>query len=97
MQVADVLRGQLGSLEATGTEGVSPLIETLVRLTDPADHAPVQDEATSVVWGMPGTLARAGLADRQLPLAEIVAEIMRIVSAPRARTVPAEATRGAPR
>ncbi len=27
-----------------------------------------QDEATSVVWGMPGYVARAGLADRVLPL-----------------------------
>ena len=29
----------------------------------------VQDEATSVVWGMPGFVARAGLADAALPLA----------------------------
>src|SRR5262249_31812025 len=28
----------------------------------------VQDESTSVVWGMPGFVARAGLADRVLPL-----------------------------
>ena len=31
----------------------------------------VQDEASSVVWGMPGFVARAGLADRVLGLAEI--------------------------
>ena len=30
-----------------------------------------QDEATSVVWGMPGQVARAGLADRVLPLDEL--------------------------
>jgi two-component system chemotaxis response regulator CheB len=30
-----------------------------------------QDEETSVVWGMPGAVARAGLATRCLPLAEI--------------------------
>ena len=36
----------------------------------------VQDEATSVVWGMPGFVARAGLADRVLPLREIVPEIL---------------------
>jgi len=30
-----------------------------------------QDEATSVVWGMPGFVARAGLADRVLPLGEV--------------------------
>jgi two-component system chemotaxis response regulator CheB len=35
-----------------------------------------QDEATSVVWGMPGFVARAGLADRVLPLAEVGPEIV---------------------
>lgn len=30
-----------------------------------------QDEATSVVWGMPAAAARTGLAERVLPLAEI--------------------------
>lgn len=34
-------------------------------------HVVVQDEATSVVWGMPGAVATAGLADEILPLAEI--------------------------
>jgi len=36
-----------------------------------------QDEATSVVWGMPGAVANAGLADSVLPLQEIVPEIVR--------------------
>ncbi|MCB9915661.1 MAG: chemotaxis response regulator protein-glutamate methylesterase [Planctomycetes bacterium] len=35
----------------------------------------VQDEATSVVWGMPGFVARNGLADAVLPLAEIAGEL----------------------
>jgi two-component system chemotaxis response regulator CheB len=39
----------------------------------------VQDEATSVVWGMPGFVARAGLADKVLPLKEIAGEIVRRV------------------
>lgn len=30
-----------------------------------------QDQATSVVWGMPGAVAEAGLADQILPLADI--------------------------
>ena len=34
----------------------------------PAAQVVVQDEATSVVWGMPGAVARAGLADAVLPL-----------------------------
>jgi two-component system chemotaxis response regulator CheB len=38
-----------------------------------------QDEATSVVWGMPGHVARAGLADRVLPLSLIADEIGRRV------------------
>lgn len=39
----------------------------------------VQDEASSVVWGMPGYVARAGLADRALPLDELAVEITRRV------------------
>jgi two-component system chemotaxis response regulator CheB len=37
----------------------------------------VQDEASSVVWGMPGLVARSGLADKILPLDQIGAEIVR--------------------
>ncbi len=37
----------------------------------------VQDEASSVVWGMPGFVAKAGLADKILPLHQIGAEIVR--------------------
>jgi two-component system, chemotaxis family, protein-glutamate methylesterase/glutaminase len=40
----------------------------------------VQDEASSVVWGMPGFVARAGLAEKILPLTEIGPEIERRVS-----------------
>lgn len=42
-----------------------------------------QDEETSVVWGMPGFVAREGLADEVLPLSRVAAEIVRRV-APRA-------------
>jgi two-component system, chemotaxis family, protein-glutamate methylesterase/glutaminase len=38
-----------------------------------------QDEASSVVWGMPGHIARAGLAERVLPLSLIGDEILRRV------------------
>jgi two-component system, chemotaxis family, protein-glutamate methylesterase/glutaminase len=37
----------------------------------------VQDERSSVVWGMPGFVAKAGLADKILPLDQIAAEIVR--------------------
>jgi two-component system chemotaxis response regulator CheB len=50
----------------------------------------VQDEATSVVWGMPGFVARAGLADRILPLDQIAGEIVRRVTSD--RRAPAAAT-----
>jgi two-component system chemotaxis response regulator CheB len=35
-----------------------------------------QDEATSVVWGMPGAIARAGLVHAVLPLAQIGPKIL---------------------
>ena len=38
-----------------------------------------QDAATSVVWGMPGAAARAGLADAVLPLDQLGPEIVRRV------------------
>lgn len=38
----------------------------------------VQDAATSVVWGMPGAVAKAGLADKVLPLNQIAAELNRL-------------------
>lgn len=36
----------------------------------------VQDEASSVVWSMPGSVAKAGLADGQVPLSQLAGEIM---------------------
>jgi len=48
-----------------------------------------QDEASSVVWGMPGAVSHAGLADKILPLGEIANEINSRVQAgtPRYRAV----------
>ncbi len=43
----------------------------------------VQDEASSVVWGMPGFIASAGLADAVLPLNQIAGEIIRLTAANR--------------
>lgn len=37
----------------------------------------VQDCATSAVWGMPGAVAKAGLADQVLPLPALAAEVLR--------------------
>lgn len=41
----------------------------------------VQDRSTSVVWGMPGQVAEAGLAESVLPVSEIGADIVRRVKA----------------
>jgi two-component system chemotaxis response regulator CheB len=43
-----------------------------------------QDRATSVVWGMPGAVAQAGLADQVLPLGRVAEAITRLLPAPRA-------------
>jgi two-component system chemotaxis response regulator CheB len=56
----------------------------------------VQDEATSVVWGMPGAVAGAGLAEAILPLPELAAALVSRVrghgalpgQAPPARSAP---------
>jgi two-component system chemotaxis response regulator CheB len=45
----------------------------------------VQDAETSTVWGMPGAVARAGLADATLPRGEIAREIVRRTLVDRAR------------
>jgi len=47
-----------------------------------------QDEASSVVWGMPGYVANAGLADAVLPLDDLAREIIRRVGAGRVSAVP---------
>ena len=39
-----------------------------------------QDQATSAVWGMPGSVIQAGLAQRVLPLQGIAREILRLAS-----------------
>ena len=52
----------------------------------------VQDEASSVVWGMPGYVARAGLAKKVLPLNEIANEIVRCVNQRRPAVRPALAS-----
>jgi two-component system chemotaxis response regulator CheB len=45
----------------------------------------VQDEASSVVWSMPGAVAQAGLADQILPLGRLGPEIVRRVQRGQAR------------
>jgi len=47
-----------------------------------------QDQASSTVWGMPGAVASAGLADRIVPLDGMAAEIVKLTG--RGPAVPAE-------
>jgi two-component system chemotaxis response regulator CheB len=47
-----------------GTHGAQALVESGAAVL-------AQDEATSTVWGMPGSIARAGLAHEILPLDRI--------------------------
>jgi two-component system chemotaxis response regulator CheB len=47
-------------------------------------HVMAQDEATSVVWGMPGQVTNAGLCSAVLPLPEIAGKITRLFTGERA-------------
>jgi two-component system chemotaxis response regulator CheB len=46
----------------------------------------VQDEATSVVWGMPGAVVSSGCADKICPLGDLSQEIVRRVSGERTQS-----------
>ena len=59
------------------------------RIREAGGRVLAQDEATSVVWGMPGFVAQSGLAEKVLPLSQIAAEIVLRVSEPRAAGSPA--------
>ncbi len=65
---ASALAVVLTGMGSDGTQGARTL-------TDAGATIIVQDEATSTVWGMPGSIARAGLATAILPLEEIGASI----------------------
>ncbi|MCA9062347.1 MAG: chemotaxis response regulator protein-glutamate methylesterase [Planctomycetaceae bacterium] len=72
--VADVYGGRsmavvLTGMGKDGTEGARVM-------KDKGSYVVAQDEASSVVWGMPRAVAEAGLADRVVPLHEITTEIV---------------------
>ncbi|MCM4077250.1 protein-glutamate methylesterase/protein-glutamine glutaminase [Paractinoplanes hotanensis] len=56
-------------------------------LRDAGAEVLAQDEATSVVWGMPGAVVGAGLADEILPLDRIAAHLVSRVKAGRSAAV----------
>jgi len=74
---ANVLAVVLTGMGADGTRGSADIREA-------GGEVFVQDEASSVVWGMPGSVVAANLADRVCPLAGIVPEVVRRVSMQRA-------------
>jgi two-component system chemotaxis response regulator CheB len=56
-------------------------------LRDAGAEILAQDEATSVVWGMPGAVVGAGLADEILPLDRIAAQLINRVKTGRSAAV----------
>ncbi len=83
--VAEVYRGRsLGIvLTGMGQDG----LRGCEQIHEVGGEILVQDEASSVVWGMPGFVARAGLADQVLPLQSLGPEILRRIR--RGRRMPA--------
>jgi len=64
----------LTGMGADGRTGCQDLVEA-------GGTVYVQDEATSVVWGMPGAVAQAGLAHRVLPIGEVAGAVSRRLAA----------------
>jgi two-component system, chemotaxis family, protein-glutamate methylesterase/glutaminase len=63
-------------------------IRGVEKMSEAGAQIVVQDEATSVVWGMPGVVANAGLAHRILPLADVSPHLI-AVAARTARSISA--------
>jgi two-component system chemotaxis response regulator CheB len=69
----DLLAVVLTGMGADGRDGARGILEAGGRVI-------AQDEASSVVWGMPGAVATAGLAHQILPISEIAGAITRAVT-----------------
>ena len=70
---ANVLAVVLTGMGTDGTLGAAVIRES-------GGEVIAQDEASSAVWGMPGNVVAASLADRIVPLSGIVPELVRRVS-----------------
>jgi two-component system, chemotaxis family, protein-glutamate methylesterase/glutaminase len=79
---ANVLAVVLTGMGADGTRGSFDIRKA-------GGEVIVQDEASSVVWGMPGSVVAARLSDRIYPLDSIGAEVVRRVSMRRASAIAA--------
>jgi two-component system chemotaxis response regulator CheB len=74
---ANVLAVVLTGMGSDGTQGAGIIREA-------GGEVLVQDEDSSVVWGMPGSVVAASLADHIFPLSGIAPEVLRRVSMRRA-------------
>ncbi len=74
---ANVLAVVLTGMGSDGTQGAGAVREA-------GGEVIVQDEQSSVVWGMPGSVVAASHADRIFPLSGIATEVVRRVSMRRA-------------
>jgi two-component system chemotaxis response regulator CheB len=72
-----VLGVVLTGMGSDGTEGARDIVAA-------GGNVIAQDEATSVVWGMPGSAAEAGLCAAVLPLEEIGPKITSLFAGVRA-------------
>ncbi len=70
---ASALAVVLTGMGSDGTHGARALVETGAAVI-------AQDEATSTVWGMPGSIAKAGLAHSVLPLEGIAPALKSMLS-----------------
>ena len=65
-------------LTGMGDDGARGLKEML----DAGAATIAQDEATSIVWGMPGSAVKVGAVQQVLPLSRIAGELLKITTAP---------------
>jgi two-component system chemotaxis response regulator CheB len=68
-------------LTGMGDDGARGLKEML----DAGSHTLAQDEASSVVWGMPGSAVKLGASERVEPLSRIAQVMLEMASAPRSK------------
>jgi two-component system chemotaxis response regulator CheB len=70
-----VLIAMLTGMGHDGLAGTRQVVEA-------GGAAVAQDEATSVVWGMPGAVATAGLCHAVLPLPKIAPKLLEMLRVP---------------
>jgi len=70
----DAIALVLTGMGSDGTAGLAPLKRA-------GSYVIAQDEASSVVWGMPGSVVQAGLADEILPLDQIAQGVQALIAA----------------